>query len=90
MAQLGGHEFGPKLYGSFALETEFQVASQEGMKDIEGKTDLQEKAFDGIALVLVNVIRMPGDDQFIESAIFDIPALVPELHHALGGNLGGG
>ena len=36
---------------------EFHIARQESIKDIEGEKDSQEKTFDGIAFVLVDMVR---------------------------------
>jgi hypothetical protein len=38
---------------------EFYIARQEGMKDIEGEKDFQEKTFDSTAFVLVDMVCTP-------------------------------
>jgi hypothetical protein len=61
---------------TFASQLGFEIAQPESVENIKGEQGLEQKTFDGVAVVLIHMIGMPVRDQFIEGTIVDIPTLV--------------
>ena len=68
-------------------ELRFQIQVQKGVEDVVGQEGQQEECFDGVGLVLINVVGLPAIDQFIEAEVFNIPSLMTPSDDALGGRL---
>ena len=79
------HKSGPEELGPALADRRFEIQCEEGVKDIEGEEGCQQEAFDGIGLVLIDMVGMPGIGQFVEAVIFDIPSLVAEGNGLRGG-----
>lgn len=54
----------PVDLGFALLDLWFQVEVQEGTEDVVSHERQREKCFDGVGLVLINVIGLPAVDQF--------------------------
>ena len=66
---LRGHEPGPEDLGSALADLGFEIAREEGVKDIEGEEGDQQEALDGVGVVLEDVVGVPLVGQFVESVI---------------------
>jgi len=61
---------------------------QEDMKNVVSQEGHQQKAFDGVGIMLEHMIGVPFVGQFVEAIILDIPSLVPQMDDAADGSLG--
>ena len=87
--QIGGYERGPKDFGTAITDLRFDIEKQKSVKDVVSQKSHEQETFDGLGMVLKNMIGIPSGDQFVESIIFDIPSLVTKMHYQLRGGLGG-
>src|SRR5882672_5526609 len=60
------------------------------MKDVVSQEGDEQKALDGLSVMLENMIGMPVVGQLVETIILDVPTLVAEPDHPRGGTLGRG
>ena len=69
-------------------ETSFrlQIPTKKGVVNDQGKKGHQQEALQGIGVMLHEMIGVPTVNQFIESVILNIPALVSQLDSTLDGN----
>ena len=72
----------PMAYGGL------HIARQEDMKNVVSQEGHQQKAFDGVGIMLEHMIGVPFVGQLVEAIILDIPSLVPQMDDAIDGNLG--
>src|SRR5207237_331429 len=75
-----------KDLGSTFADLRLEVKHEESVKDIESQEGDQQKALDGVGVMLVDVIGVPAVDQFVEPVIFNIPALVAQADGPFGGD----
>ena len=80
------HEFRPEDSGPALTDLGLEIQYKESLKDVAGQKGDQQKALDGVGIVLIDVVGMPAVDQIVEPVILYIPALVAESDGPLRGN----
>ena len=84
--ELCRHEQGQESSGSALAYFRVKIQRIESVEEVVSQEGDQQKALNGVGIVLVNVVGMPAVHQFVESVILDIPSLVPEGDGPTGGD----
>jgi hypothetical protein len=83
----GGHltiefssdESGPENLCLTLASGGLHVARQQDMENVVSQEGHQQKAFDGVGIMLEHMIGVPFVGQLVEAIILDIPSLVPQM-----------
>jgi hypothetical protein len=86
--EFGRHEASPEELSCAPASGRIEVQGEECVEEVVSEKGHEQKALNGVRVVLEDVIGVPFVDQLVEAVILDVPALVAETDHAVDGNLG--
>jgi len=66
----------PERHGSATAQLGLEVERKESVENVVGQKSEQQKTFDRLRVVTVDVIRVPAVDEFVEAMVLNVPAQV--------------